>query len=100
LTTAPSAWRAICVASAGEKPARLRMSSAASVTSRLPLDETVRVETSVAAAGCARSAASKDPNSERNCSGHGADGSTAGSTASKMRAAMPSSNSSLLRKCQ
>jgi short subunit dehydrogenase-like uncharacterized protein len=63
-------------------------------------EEAVRVERRIAAEGCARNTPSIEPNNALSCSCHLADASTDRSTSSKILAAMPSSNSPLLRKCQ
>jgi hypothetical protein len=61
LVTRLSAWRATRVASAGENPARLRISKAASVVLRLPAEATLRVARRTAVEGWARSASTSNP---------------------------------------
>ncbi len=60
----------------------------------------MRVERRIAVEGWARSTSTIEPNSALNCSCQVADASTDRSISSKILAAMPSSSSSLLRKCQ
>jgi hypothetical protein len=62
--------------------------------------EAVRVERRIALEGWARNTPSIEPKSALSCSCHLADAFTDRSTSSKMLAAMPSSNSPLLPKCQ